>query len=213
MRNGIFLLTFLTFYTLAPQFSSCYLASSSGTINFFPPESSQMFEATLWGEWLQKWRGRELSSRAWDDWRGKRVQEASKMLPCNAPCVQVHMSACFLSTLQLWASDSFWCLLPECCFWVDNFCPSAIRISSWEKTNTKEKPDRPSDAFHTSLLRLSTTALSPPWWPYFLKQNPGRLFLAIDFLDMPFIWVNMTDTNFISAYFLHQQVRLGKEQM
>lgn len=126
------------------------------------------------------------------------------------PCVQVHMSSCFLSTLQLWASDSFWCLLPECCFWVGNFCPSALRTSGWEKTNTKEKPDRPLDSFHTSLPSLSTTAISSSWWSYFLNQNSGRLFLAVAFLGMPFIYVNMTDTSFISAYFLHLQVRLGK---
>lgn len=117
------------------------------------------------------------------------------------PCVQVHMSACFLSMLQLWASDSFWCLLPECCFWADNFCPSALRTSSWEKTSTKEKPDRPSDAFHTSLLRPSATALSPSWWPYFLNQNPGRLFLAIAFLGMPFIYVNKYVIDWHQLYF------------
>lgn len=152
----------------------------------------------------------ELSSGAWDGWRGRWVQEASRMLQCFLPCVQVHMSACLLSMLQLWASDSFWCLLPECCFWADNFCPSAPRTSGWEKTDTKEKPDRPLYAFHTSFLRLSTTALSSSWWPYFLNQNPGRLYLAVAFLDRTFIYLNITDTKFISVYFLHLQVKLGK---
>lgn len=166
---------FLTFYTSATQFFSCYLASSSGTIHFFSPESSQMFEATLWGEWLQKWRGRELSSRAWGGWRGKQVP-----VGCSNASFPVFRftSACFLSPLQLWASDSFWCLLPECCFWVDNFCPSALRTRSWEKTGTMEKPDRPLCAFHTSLLRLITTALTSSWWPYFLNQKPWQASLG-----------------------------------
>lgn len=140
-------------------------------------------------------------------------KESKKPVECSNTSIPVFrfMSVCFLSPLQLWSSDSFWCLLPECCFWVDSFCPSALSTSSWEKTGTKEKPDRPLYAFHMSLLRLSTTALSSSWWPYFLNQKPSRLFLAIAFLDMSFIYINATDTDFISAYFLRLQVRLGKE--